>query len=89
MVASVDFTVFFVCVLGACPAGTKRNADDTGCIDCEVDTYQPLPYQDFCIDCGPNKGTRQVNSTSASQCEGRRSVLPLLVCNPLTNVGIF
>ncbi|KAK3579233.1 hypothetical protein CHS0354_033303 [Potamilus streckersoni] len=58
-----------LCIIRNCAAGTKRNANDTGCEDCPLNMYQPDPYQTSCISCSANTGTRQIRSTNESQCE--------------------
>ncbi|KAK3579234.1 hypothetical protein CHS0354_033305 [Potamilus streckersoni] len=56
------------CYVRDCPAGTKRNQNDTGCIDCELGFYQPTPYETSCIQCQSGYSTSTTGSTSVTQC---------------------
>lgn len=58
-----------LCVIRNCLAGTKRNSDDTDCINCAKGTFQNLPYQPACYDCPTLEWTRQEKSTASSSCE--------------------
>ncbi|KAL3877080.1 hypothetical protein ACJMK2_034835 [Sinanodonta woodiana] len=58
-----------LCTIRNCTAGTRRNANDTACEDCPLNTYQPDLYQTSCLNCSANTGTRQIRSTNVSQCE--------------------
>ncbi|XP_053380894.1 uncharacterized protein LOC123563563, partial [Mercenaria mercenaria] len=57
------------CNIRTCAPGTKRNADDTGCVSCPRGTYQPDAYQKDCISCDDGTFTRNVNSTAKTDCE--------------------
>jgi hypothetical protein len=44
---------------------------ETGCLPCEVGTYQPSSNQASCIPCKDNLKTNSTASTNASDCQGK------------------
>ncbi|KAL3877077.1 hypothetical protein ACJMK2_034832 [Sinanodonta woodiana] len=66
--SSSGSTSIINCNVRDCPAGTRRNQNDTGCIDCELGFYQPNPYETVCIQCQPGYSTSTTRSTSITQC---------------------
>ena len=52
-----------------CPAGQQPNAGNNGCEECGLGYYQPLEYQEQCLECPGILSTRTTGSTSQASCE--------------------
>ena len=74
-------------LVGACLKGTKRNADDTGCVTCPRGSYSDKDYETSCTNCAPGKWTKMDKATSIAQCEGTENII-LVFTDPYHSVQV-
>ncbi|XP_025088235.1 proprotein convertase subtilisin/kexin type 5-like [Pomacea canaliculata] len=56
------------CNITACSPGYKRNSSTNQCEACNYGYYQPLKWQDMCLQCNANYTTANTASTNTSDC---------------------
>ena len=62
-------TMVVVCT-DRCSAGLYYSRTEERCRPCARDSYQPLPGQNFCVDCPGDTQTDTEGAVASSQCKG-------------------
>ncbi|XP_025092622.1 proprotein convertase subtilisin/kexin type 5-like isoform X1 [Pomacea canaliculata] len=66
--AGIGSTSSNSCNITACSPGYMRNSSTNQCVACNYGYYQPLKWQDMCLQCNANYTTANTASTNASDC---------------------
>lgn len=77
----INMKLFVHWLLAACKPGQYRDVSENICKLCPVGSYQPLKWQEDCINCDPDYSTLGQGSVKRSDCLSKFSYCCILfVC---------